>query len=243
MNRKLNLGIMVLAVVFSASGCVSTGEDEKMMQAKNDEIATLKQQNALLDQDNARLRKELAAHEQQVGTLEQQQSALLATTRRRQQQYDALVKSLSEEVKKGELQVRQYQNMLTVDLAEQIFFDTGRASLKPGGKAILRKLAGELKKLDNKIIRVEGHTDNVPIAKPLQRLFPTNWELSVARATNVVRFLQDEGVPPENLIASGRAEYDPEASNETPEGRQNNRRIEIMLIDKSLTEEMRVQPK
>lgn len=214
-----------------------------MMQEKSDEIATLKQQNALLDQDNARLRKDLAAHEQQVGTLEQQQSALLATSRRRQQQYDALVRNLSEEVKKGELQVRQYQNMLTVDLAEQIFFDTGRASLKPGGKAILRKLAGELKKLDNKIVRVEGHTDNVPIAKPLQHLFPTNWELSVARATNVVRFLQDEGVPPESLIASGRAEYDPEASNDTPEGRQKNRRIEIMLIDKSLAEEMRVQPK
>jgi len=78
----------------------------------------------------------------------------------------------------------------------------------------------------------------VPVSKPLQDKYPTNWELSVARATNVVRFLQDVGVPPERLVASGRGEYDPVASNDTPEGRQKNRRIEIMLIDQSLENEM-----
>ncbi len=243
MNATRHTGIAVLAAALAASGCVSTGEFDKMQKARNDEIATLKQQNASLEQENAALKQQVASRQQQVGTLEAQQSALLASNRRRQQQYDALVKSLSEEVQKGELKIRQYQNMLTVDLAEQIFFDTGRAALKPGGKVILKKLAEELKKMDNKLIRVEGHTDNVPIAKPLQRIFPTNWELSVTRATNVVHFLQDAGVAPENLIASGRSEYDPEASNDTPEGRQANRRIEIMLIDKSLASEMRVQPK
>jgi chemotaxis protein MotB len=83
-----------------------------------------------------------------------------------------------------------------------------------------------------------GYTDNVPVAKSLQGTYPTNWELSVARATTVVRFLQDSGVPPERMIASGRGEYDPVASNDTPEGRQKNRRIEIMLIDQSLANEM-----
>jgi len=83
-----------------------------------------------------------------------------------------------------------------------------------------------------------GHTDNVPLAKSLQAVFPTNWELSVARATNVVRFLQEVGIPPERMMASGRSEYDPVAPNDTPEGRQKNRRIEIMLIDKGLTDEM-----
>ncbi len=257
MNTKIHVSIAALAAAFAMSGCVSTGDFDKMQNAKNSEIATLKQQNASLqqdnstlkqqkaslEQDNAALKQQAGARQQEVGALEAQQSALLASGQRRQQQYDALVKSLSAEVQKGEIQIKQYQNMLTVELAEQIFFDTGRAALKPGGKAVLKKLAVELKKMDNKLIRVEGHTDNVPIAKPLQHIFPTNWELSVTRATNVVRFLQDAGVPPENLIASGRSEYDPEASNDTPEGRQANRRIEIMLIDKSLASEMRVQPK
>jgi chemotaxis protein MotB len=149
-----------------------------------------------------------------------------------------LVQNLSKEVRKGHLQVKQYQNMLTVDLAEQIFFDSGRATLKPAGKEILKKVGDALKGYENKVIRVVGHTDNVPIAKSLQDKFPSNWELSVARATTVVRFLQDVGVPPERMVASGRGEYDPVASNDTPEGRQKNRRIEIMLIDKSLESEM-----
>ena len=176
--------------------------------------------------------------QQQVGSLEQQTAALLAASQQRQQQYDALVQGLSKEVEQGQLQVRQYQNMLAVDLAEQIFFDSGRAKLKAGGKDVLRKVGEALKGYDNKIIRVAGHTDNVPIAKALQETFPTNWELSVARATNVVRFLQEVGIPPERMVPSGRAEYDPIAENDSPEGRQKNRRIEIMLIDKSLANEM-----
>ena len=134
--------------------------------------------------------------------------------------------------------MRQYKDMLTVDLAEQIFFDSGRATLKAGGKDVLKKVGEALKGYQNKIIRVVGYTDNVPVAKSLQGTYPTNWELSVARATNVVRFLQDTGVPPERLVASGRGEYDPVATNDTPEGRQKNRRIEIMLIDQSLANEM-----
>jgi chemotaxis protein MotB len=179
----------------------------------------------------------------QVGSLEQQTAALLKASQQRQQQYDALVLGLSQEVEKGQLQVRQYQNMLAVDLAEQIFFDSGRAMLKSGGKDVLKKVGEALKKYENKIIRVVGHTDNVPVAKSLQGTFPTNWELSVARATNVVRFLQEVGIPPERMVTSGRSEYDPVAPNDTPEGRQKNRRIEIMLIDQSLVSEMTKQVK
>jgi chemotaxis protein MotB len=170
--------------------------------------------------------------------LEQQKAALLAVEKQRQQQYDELVRGLSKEVEKGQLQVRQYKNMLAVDLAEKIFFDSGRATLKKEGKEVLKKVGDALKAYENKIIRVVGHTDNVPVAKSLQATFPSNWELSVARATNVVRFLQEVGIPPERMVPSGRAEYDPVAPNDTPEGRQKNRRIEVMLIDKNLVSEM-----
>jgi len=128
--------------------------------------------------------------------------------------------------------------MLSVDVAEKIFFDSGRAVLKEGGKEVLAKVGEALKSYDNKVIRVVGYTDNVPIAKSMQNVYPTNWELSVARATNVVRYLQDVGVPPERMVAAGRGEFAPIAPNDTPEGRQKNRRIEIMLIDQGLAQEL-----
>ena len=252
MNRYLCIGIAVLASGVIASGCVSSGKFKKMEADKNGEIATLKQHNSALQQqreaaekDNSTLKQQVsslqqqtAGAQQQVSSLEQEKAALVAAGQEQQQQYDALVKGLSSEVEKGQLQVKQYKNMLSVELAEQIFFDSGRATLKPVGKGVLKKVGEALKTLDNKIIRVVGHTDNVPVAKSLQAAFPSNWELSVARATTVVRFLQDAGVPPANMVASGRAEYDPVAPNDTPEGRQKNRRIEIMLIDKGLVGEM-----
>jgi len=242
MNTKIHILIAALSAAFIATGCVSTSTFEKMQADKNGEIKTLQQQKTALEQDNAALKQQSASQAQQsaqqVGSLEQEKAALLAASQQRQQQYDALVKDLSKEVEKGQLQVRQYKDMLTVDLAEQIFFDSGRATLKTGGKDVLKKVGEALKGYQNKVIRVVGYTDNVPVAKSLQGTYPTNWELSVARATNVVRFLQDSGVPPERLVASGRGEYDPVATNDTPEGRQKNRRIEIMLIDQSLTNEM-----
>jgi chemotaxis protein MotB len=147
------------------------------------------------------------------------------------------VRNLTEEVKKGELQVRQYKDMLTVDVAEQLFFDSGRANLKDTGKAVLKKVGEALKGYEDKVIRIVGHTDNVPISKVAQRVFPSNWELSVARATTVVRYLQEVGIPPERMIASGRAEYQPIAENDTPDGRKKNRRIEITLVDRNAAQE------
>jgi chemotaxis protein MotB len=251
--------MIVLAAGLITTGCVSTGKYKKMEATKNEEIAALKQEKTSLEQQKAALEQEKGTLEKQsasltdqiaslekqktsmqkeVGSLEQEKAALVAANQQRQQQYESLLQGLAKEVEKGQLQVRQYKNMLSVDLAEQIFFDSGRATLKKGGKDVLKKVGEALKGYENKVIRVVGHTDNVPVAKSLQATFPSNWELSVARATNVVRYLQEVGVPPERMVPSGRAEYDPVAPNDTPEGRQKNRRIEIMLIDKSLVSEM-----
>ena len=245
MTTNTHIGIAVLAAAFITSGCVSTGTFEKMQTEKNMEIKSLQQQQATLEQENTSLKGQNTAMKQQVGSLEQDKASLeqdkaslVSTTQQRQQQYDALVAGLAKEVEKGQLQVKQYKNMLAVDLAEQIFFDSGKATLKPEGKKVLKKVGEALKGYENKIIRVVGHTDNVPVAKSLKGTFPSNWNLSVARATNVVRFLQEVGIPPERMVPSGRGEYDPVASNDTAEGRQKNRRIEIMLIDKSLISEM-----
>ena len=241
MNRKIHIGIAVLAAAFFMSGCVSTGTFEKMQAGKNEEIKALQQQKTALEQDNAALKQDNAALKEQNASHMQQNAVIqekVGSLEQQQKQYNALVQGLATEVQKGQLQVRQYQNMLTVDLSEQIFFDSGRATLKPGGKQVLKKVADAIQAYENKIIRVVGYTDNVPVAKALQGKYPTNWELSVARATTVVRFLQDAGIPPERMVASGRGEYSPVASNDTLEGREKNRRIEIMLIDKSLADEI-----
>jgi chemotaxis protein MotB len=94
-----------------------------------------------------------------------------------------------------------------------------------------------LKTTEGKIIRVEGHTDNVAISERLQATFPTNWELSTTRASNVVRFLQDTvGIDPARLQAVGLSEYHPIATNASVRGRSQNRRIEIGLLPEAAGE-------
>jgi len=252
MNRTgLHAASAVLAAAVMASGCVTKGSYEKLEAEKNQEIDTLQKargglqeqvqslqsQRSALEQQKTSLEQQKADLRRQVDALEQQKTQLLTASQKTQSQYAALVSNLTEEVKKGELQVRQYKDMLTVDVAEQLFFDSGRANLKGSGKAVLKKVGEVLKGYDDKVIRIVGHTDNVPLTKSLQKVFPSNWELSVARATTVVRYLQEVGVPPERMVATGRAEYAPVAPNDTAEGRKKNRRIEITLIDRNLVQE------
>jgi len=211
-------------------------------QAIEAEKKKLEQEKRNLEQQRAQLVQQQSDLQQQVGGLEQQKAELLAASRETQTEYDALVQKLTDEVQQGQLQVRRYKNMLTVDVAEQLFFDSGSANLKDTGKAVLKKVGESLRTYKDKIIRIVGHTDNVPIAQSLQARYASNWELSVARATMVVRFLQQSGVSAEQLIASGRAEYAPVADNDTPEGRKKNRRIEITLIDRDLAQEINRVP-
>jgi chemotaxis protein MotB len=230
-------------------GCVSSGEFEKLQTEKNQEIDSLQKQRAALEQQTRELQSQRRALEEQRMALERQQNDLraeLATLARQKAQleaanvqtktqYDGLVRTLTDEVKKGELQVRQYKDMLSVEVAERLFFDSGRATLKEQGKVVLKIVGEALKAYPDKVIRVVGHTDNVPIATAQ---FPSNWELSVARASTVVRFLESSGIPSDRLISSGRAHYSPVASNDDAEGRQKNRRIEITLIDRNLAQEV-----
>jgi chemotaxis protein MotB len=243
MNKsRLHVVGSVIAAALVAGGCVSKSEFEKLQADKNQEIDALAKERASLEQQTRQLQSQRAALEKQqadlrgeVENLQRQKSQLEAANQQTKSQYDGLVSNLNEEVKKGQLQVRQYKDMLTVEVAEQMFFDSGKAALKDSGKEVLKKVGEALKGYEDKIIRVVGHTDNVPIATAQ---FPSNWELSAARATTVVRFLQASGVPPERLTASGRGEFSPVASNDDAEGRRKNRRIEITLIDKSLAQEV-----
>jgi chemotaxis protein MotB len=111
-------------------------------------------------------------------------------------------------------------------LKEAVLFDSGSAELKVQAKKILKGVIDELKKLPNDII-VEGHTDNIPIRGGI---YKSNFELSMARAYSVIKFMQDEGIDPKRLSGIGYGEYKPIADNSTPEGRAKNRRIEISIL-------------
>jgi chemotaxis protein MotB len=255
MSIHRHVSSAALVTLFAATGCVTQGEFDKLQSEKNQEIASLQSSRSALEQQVRNLESQRESLEkqrdtltgerdnltgqkdtltQQVAALEAQRARLQASEKQTEGRYDALLANLSEEVRKGQLQVRQLKGMLTVDVAEQLFFDSGRATLKDTGKQVLGKVAESLKGYEDKAIRIVGHTDNVPISGGLQKVFPSNWELSAARATTVVRFLQDAGIAPERLVATGRAEYAPVAPNDSTEGRQKNRRIEITLIDKGV---------
>jgi chemotaxis protein MotB len=148
-----------------------------------------------------------------------------------------VAKKVEEQIKKGEIsgEVKYTSEGLQVTLSEKgefAFFESGKADLTPKVKELIDKFAPELLKLPNEIV-VEGHTDNVPIKTPQ---FSSNWELSTARATNVVKYLiYEKNFPPERLSAVGYGEHKPIAPNDTPEGRAKNRRV-VFLI-KNLSQE------
>lgn len=119
---------------------------------------------------------------------------------------------------------------LVVSLKEGGFFESGSADVKPEAYKILEELSRKILSYRNPV-RIEGHTDNVPIRS---RTYPTNWELSSARATNMVRLLTDRyRVPPGKISATGYGDSRPKAPNDTPSGRARNRRVDIVILSES----------
>lgn len=145
--------------------------------------------------------------------------------------YNELVSELNDEIQKGRIAVKQLKDKLSLSMVDKVLFDSGSSEVKRQGRKVLDTVAEILKKVTDKQIRIEGHTDNVAIGPKLAKKFPTNWELSTARANNVVRYLTEEGgVDPDLLSAAGYSMYRPVAPNDTEEDRAKNRRIEIVLI-------------
>jgi chemotaxis protein MotB len=211
-------------------------------QALERDLADLRQDKARLEQDLAALRQEKERADTDVRNLnerlpllEQQAAALSAQKdeeiRRLKGTYDDLVTDLKGEIEKGEIKVTQIRDKLSVNLVEKVLFDSGRAEVKAQGEAVLKKVGAILGGVKDKEIRIEGYTDNVPIGENLRKRFPSNWELSTQRAINVLRFLEEQGgVDGTRLSAVGYGPFRPVADNQTPEGRSQNRRIEIVLV-------------
>jgi chemotaxis protein MotB len=144
--------------------------------------------------------------------------------------FDNLQEKMKDEIAKGDIRLSQSGGKLRVDMVDKILFDSGEAVISKRGEGVLARVGGVLATMDDKQIQVSGHTDSNPISEKLAPQFPTNWELSVSRAVNVVRFLEEKAnVPAKSLIATGYGQYHPIASNKSAAGRARNRRIEILL--------------
>ena len=143
-----------------------------------------------------------------------------------QEAKEEIQKALNPEIQRREVSMSMRREGLVVSLKEMGFFDSGSATIRPGSLDAISRLAGVLKQRPENL-RIEGHTDNVPIHTAR---FATNWELSTARATDLIQLLiTNYGIPPGHLSAAGYGEFHPVASNDTPEGRAQNRRLDVVI--------------
>lgn len=168
--------------------------------------------------------------ERDVGTLAEEKKAQEAELARLKAMEEQLRERVSSEIIAGDIRLLQRGSRLSVDVTDKLLFASGEAEVSPRGKELLAKIGAVLATLDDRNIHVVGHTDDSPPSSKIAEKFPTNWELSVARATHVVRSLQDDAkVPAKRLVAVGRGQHEPIANNINAKGRARNRRIEILL--------------
>jgi len=199
---------------------------EQILKAKSDSlsqtISDLRQKVEALEAENKILKADIVT----LQKVKEEKVKEVSGT------YEKLLQNMKSEIAQGQVTISELKGKLTVNMEAAILFDSGKADVKEDGLAILQKMVDTLKGVKDKAIRIEGHTDNVTISGALTRTFPTNWELSAARAINVARYLQQQGLDPAVLSAAAFGEYRPVADNATKEGRAKNRRIEITLVAK-----------
>jgi len=200
-------------------------ELDKILQAKTDDLSKSISENrkkiADLEAENTKLKDNLDQLRQKSQEVEAQSNT-----------YKDLLKEMKAEISQGEITITELKGKLTMDVVDKILFASGEAKVKKEGLEVLKRVVDVLKNMKDKNIRIEGHTDNVQIAGHLSKVYPTNWELSAARALNVTKYLQEQGIDPKIISATAFGEYQPLADNDTPEGRAKNRRIAIILLPK-----------
>jgi chemotaxis protein MotB len=211
-------------VVKDLEACKSELSNTKnSLQTTEEERNKLKTELESMGAKRDELAKRLGATKKEIEDLRKARAAAEARARTFRQ----LMARLKSMIDSGKLQVEIRKGRMIVKMSDKILFDPGKVKLKPAGRAALKQLAAVLKDIKNRDFLVAGHTDNVPIKT---RRFPSNWELSAARAVKVVRFMQRQGVDPKHLAAAGYSAHDPVGDNTKDDGRRANRRIEIVLM-------------
>jgi len=250
-NKRPSLRIImimagVLSLVLTLGGCVSSGTHKALVQELDNQIQknaqqkqTLQQDNQTLQQDKSNLQSQIDAVKTEKSDLQQQSevdkkrmeaavAAAKAETLRQKSTFDSLRSQFSKEMETNQVKIELLKNGIKVNLAQEVLFPSGSAKLNASGEEIIKKIVVDLKK-GAYLIQVAGFSDNVAISTGLLDRYPSNWELAGARATSVVRLMEENGVPGERMVATSYGEFSPVASNDTAAGRAQNRRIEITL--------------
>jgi chemotaxis protein MotB len=204
-----------------------TNQREELDKLRKKESSALSQDIMVLRQKSAELEAEKSHLKATIEQLKKKEVEIKTESNT----YQDLLKEMKGEIAKGQITITELQGKLTLDVVDKILFASGDATVKKEGLAVLKRVIDILKTVKDKAIRIEGHTDNKPIQTAR---YPSNWELSAARAINVTRYLQQQGIDPVILSAVAFGEYKPLADNGTAEGRAKNRRIAIVLIPKDL---------
>jgi len=225
--RRTTMTVVLVTFVLAMTGCSGAKKEKAALRTQIDELTAANQkltQESQSYQDS--LKTSEAELQKQMAELQAKEMQVKEQSNSFQQMQDAM----KAEVDAKTVTIQELEGKLTVSLVEAILFDSGKAVVKKDGKAALKKVADVLKNAKDQEIVVAGHTDNVPITSKLAATYPTNWELSAARAIAVVKLLESDGVDPKVLVAAGFGEFRPVADNATPEGRAQNRRMEIILM-------------
>ena len=210
--------VIAIPLLLGALSCVSKGTYRAMVEqrdALSEKNARVEEQLQAIASTNDELNSKLSERDQEVAEL--------------RGTYDALVSDLQAEVASGHVQIEQLRDGIRVNVSDQILFPSGSAVVDDHGREVLKKVAVQISKSPYQV-EVEGHTDDRAIVGVLAERYPTNWELAGARAARVVRLFKDEGLEGSRMRVVSNAEFEPAASNDSPEGRQQNRRIGIRLI-------------
>ena len=207
-----------------ASSVKNTGKLNYSLQNQQREIQNTKAELELSVAHNLELSKNLKKRENKVLELE----ALIENQKDKAKLIKERVDEALVDFELNDINVKVRNGQVYVSLSDKLLFGSGSVEVNALGKDALTKLAKVLSSQDDFDVIVEGHTDNVPISK-FSKYMNDNWDLSVSRATSIVRALIKNGVAPEIIHASGRGQYSPVVNNDSKQSRQGNRRIEVIL--------------
>jgi len=216
-SRVVTTVALGLTACLLMAGCVTRGKFNDAVAERDrltEENQNLRRQAATVSEVAADLSMELRLRDHELAQMQREQ--------------EELADEIEVWAMLGAIKMQLLADGLHITLPHDVLFSSGSVNLKPEGKKMLGELVAEIKQQPYQIA-VLGFTDNVPVGAHLRDRFPSNWELAGARAASVVRLMQSEGVPSSQLVAVSQGENQPIASNDTPEGRAENRRIDVRI--------------
>ena len=225
---------MIFASIISAVLVVgiiaySSFQQKKQFSRVKAELGELQKAAQQSSNQTALLRDQLTNSHERIEALIKEKEQVTQQQRQIEDQMRAAIQS-------KDITISELQGKLTVNILDRVLFASGEAELKPEGEHVLAQVASVLNQHTNRQIYVIGHTDNVPIRASAFNRYPSNWELSTARATAAVRYLTEKaGVGSAQLAAVGYGEFHPIADNSTAEGRARNRRIAIVVLPENFS--------